>query len=148
MGELGVTSDGIRSWSVARDTPTQRVAVSVGRALSVGAAWCGVAGILGAASREVSRASAQPVVEDDRRPRELSRREAAVHRAPPGDVSCHTGADRVTLVVDCTVSGLSAGRGVTGRARVLEVPVIPGPSDRKLVSLPLGGYEVLTASRG
>ena len=110
--EEPVTSDGVRVGSVARHTPTQRVAVPVGGALGVGPAWCGIAGVCGPPCRDVGRASPQPVVEDDGGARELGGGQAAVHWAAPRDVACHAGADGVTLVVDSTVSEFSAGRGV------------------------------------
>ena len=95
----------------------------------------------------MSRATAQSVVEDDGGGGELCGGETAVHWAAPGDVACHAGADRVTLVVHHTVGGLSAWRGMAGRAWVLEVPVVAGAPHSEVVSLPLRGYEVLTGSR-
>jgi len=96
----------------------------------------------------MSRATSKSVVQDHWGAGELGWREAAVHRTAPGNVAGHAGADWVTLVVHHTVSELSAGRGVAGRARVLQVPVIAGPPHSKLISLPLRSYEVLTGSCG
>ena len=86
-------------------------------------------------------------MEDDRGGGELCWRETAVHWAAPWDVASNAGADRITLVVHHTVGGLSAWRGMAGRAWVLQVPVVAGASNSELVSLPLSGYEVLTGSR-
>ena len=87
----------------------------------------------------------RPVVQDDGGGGELSGRQTPVHGAALGNEAGDAAADGVAAVVDHAVSVGAAGGGVTGAARVLEVPVVSGAPHCRVVSLPVGGYELLTS---
>ena len=84
-------------------------------------------------------------MEDDGGGGELSGRETPVHGAALGDEARDAAADGVAAIVDHAVRVGAAGRGVAGAARILEVPVVSGAPHRRVVSLPVGGYELLTS---
>ena len=85
-------------------------------------------------------------MEDDGGGGELGWRQTPVHWAAlGGDEARDAATDGVSPVVDHAVRVWAAGRGVAGAARVLEVPVVSGAPHRRVVSLPVGGYELLTS---
>ena len=85
-------------------------------------------------------------MEDDGGGGELGWRQTPVHWAAlGGDEAGDAAADGVSSIVDHAVSVGAAGRGVAGAARILEVPVVSGAPHRRVVSLPVGGYELLTS---
>jgi len=98
------------------------------------------------AHTQVTRATAQSVVEDNGGAGVLGGGKTAVNRAALGDEEGNTAADGVTSVVDNALSVGAAGRGVAGAARVLEVPVVPAGPDRRAVRLPVRRDKLLTPS--